>query len=362
MATSLPTTVPATLVRGGTSRAVFLPMSALPADQAARDELCLRLVGSPDPQAVDGLGGGFSSNSKVMFVGPATSASSADATGAATSAAAGAATGADLETLFAQVSPTEPVVDWTGNCGNISSAILHYARHVGMFDGTSATVWNINSQALFELVVDGSDVDMRFLKPGGEKCGTLFPAGRRCEVNGVEVSLIDVSNPLVIAKAADLGVDPALGMAKLNEDAELIARLERLRVAAGARMGLAPSKVIPRIALLADADTHLGAAGSVTTPAVRVVMTSVGRVHHAMPGTAILALAGAAALGGTIVDDFIETTAGNAQSAAGAPTTITLQHFKGEVAASALVTKDALEWAAFPRTARVLLHGEAYVG
>ena len=348
-----PESVPATLVRGGTSRAVFLPMSALPADQAARDELCLRLVGSPDPQAVDGLGGGFSSNSKVMFVGPATSEGN----------------GADLETLFAQVSPTEPVVDWTGNCGNISSAILHYARHVGLFDGTSAKIWNINSQALFELVVDGADVDMRFLNPGGEKCGSIFPAGRRCEVNGVEVSLIDVSNPLVVAKASDLGVDPALGMAKLNEDAELIVRLEQLRVAAGARMGLEPSKVIPRIALLADADAKAGDASGTEAPAVRVVMTSVGRVHHAMPGTAILALASAAALGGTIVDDFINP-AGVGSTTAGNPSTITLQHFKGEVAASALVaegssenaSEEAVAWAAFPRTARVLFHGEAYLG
>ncbi|MDO5513417.1 PrpF domain-containing protein [Corynebacterium sp.] len=312
-------TVPVTIARGGTSRAVFLPMSALPATQAARDALCLRLIGSPDPQAVDGLGGGVSSNSKVMFVGPSERA--------------------DLETLFAQVSPTEAVVDWSGNCGNISSAVLHYARHTGLFAGDSARVWNLNSQALFELVLVDDRVDMRFLDPGGEKCGTLFPAGRRCQVDGLEVSLIDVANPIVITRAADVGVDPALGMAALNADAELLARLERLRVAAGEAMGLEPSKVIPRVAMVAPGED------------LRVVMTSVGRIHHALPGTGILALAGAVALGGTVIDDVLE----------GRRDAVTLQHFKGDVEVSARADGEELAWVALPRTARILLSGQAYL-
>lgn len=312
-------TLPVSIVRGGTSRAVFLPMSALPESQAARDELCLRLIGSPDPQAVDGLGGGVSSNSKVMFVGPSDRA--------------------DLETLFAQVYPTEASVDWTGNCGNISSAVLHYARHTGLFPGDRARVWNRNSEALFELVLLDDHVDMRFLSPGGEKCGEIFPVGRRCEVDGLEVSLIDVANPIVIVRAADVGIDPALGMAGLNSDATLLERLERLRVAAGRAMGLQPSKVIPRVAMVAPGAD------------LRVVMTSVGRVHHALPGTGILALAGAVALGGTVIDDVLD----------GRPDTLTLQHFKGDVEVSASADGDTLDWVALPRTARILLSGEAYV-
>ncbi len=312
--------LPVSILRGGTSRAVFLPMSALPESQTARDELCLRLIGSPDPQAVDGLGGGVSSNSKVMFVGPSEQA--------------------DLETLFAQVSPTEAVVDWSGNCGNISSAVLHYARHTGLHTDDRARVWNRNSEALFELVLlDDTHVDMRFLSPGGEKCGEIFPAGRRCGIDGLEVSLIDVANPVVIVRAADVGVDPSLGMAALNEDAALLARLERLRVAAGQAMGLAPSKVIPRVAMVAPGE-HL-----------RVVMTSVGRIHHALPGTGILALAAAVALGGTVIEEVLE----------GRREALTLQHFKGDVEVSASTNGDTLDWVALPRTARVLLSGEAYV-
>ncbi len=315
-------TVPVAILRGGTSRAVFLPMSALPASQTGRDELCLRLIGSPDPQAVDGLGGGVSSNSKVMFVGPSERA--------------------DLATLFAQVSPTEATVDWTGNCGNISSAVLHYARHTGLFAGDRATVWNLNSRALFELALSDAGVDMRFLTPGGEKCGSLFPAGRRCWIDGVEVSLIDVANPLVITRAADVGVDTSLGMATLNQDAELLGRLERLRVAAGHAMGLAPSTVIPRVAMVAPAEEGCD---------LRAVMTSVGRIHHALPGTGILALAGAVALGGTVIDDVLDHR----------PETITLRHFKGDVKVTARAEGESLRWVALPRTARVLLSGEAHL-
>ncbi|HHU66465.1 PrpF domain-containing protein [Corynebacterium sp.] len=313
-------TLPVSIIRGGTSRAVFLPMSALPSSPAERDELCLRLIGSPDPQAVDGLGGGVSSNSKVMFVGPSGHA--------------------DLETLFAQVSPTEAVVDWTGNCGNISSAVLHYARHTGLFAGDRARVWNLNSEALFELVLlDDTRVDMRFLSPGGEKCGEIFPAGRRSEVDGLEVSLVDIANPVVIVRAADVGLNPALGMAALNSDAALLARLERLRTAAGQVMGLDPSPVIPRVAMVAPGE-HL-----------RVVMTSVGRIHHALPGTGILALAGAVALGGTVMEDVLE----------GRREALTLQHFKGDVEVAASADGDTLEWVALPRTARILLSGEAHL-
>lgn len=325
--------IPVTVARGGTSRAVFLRFADLPTSPAERDRLCLELIGSPDPQAVDGLGGGVSSNSKVMVVG----------TPEEYRARLGGEFGdcpadADLVTLFAQVSPTEPVVDWSGNCGNISSAVLHYAEHVGIFTGDRARVWNLNSRAPFELVLVDDRVDMRFLAPGGEKCGEIFPAGRRCEVDGSEVSLIDVANPVAITRAADVGVDPALGMAALNADDALLERLERLRVAAGERMGLAPSTVIPRVAMVAPGAD------------LRVVMTSVGRVHHALPGTGILALAGAVALGGTVIDDVLE----------GRREALTLQHFKGDVAVSARATGEKLEWVALPRTARILLSGKAY--
>ncbi|QGU04400.1 PrpF domain-containing protein [Corynebacterium comes] len=310
-------TVPVSIVRGGTSRAVFLPMSELPADTAARDELCLRLIGSPDPVAVDGLGGGVSSNSKVMFVGPSTRPD------------------ADLESLFAQVSPTGPVVDWAGNCGNISAAVSAYALDEGMLhrsgDHAVVRVRNLNTDSLLELshpLVDGrladasARIDVRFLHPGGEKTGEIFPCGRMSVIDGVEVTLIDVANPVVIARAADL---PDVSLE----------RLETLRTAAGRVMGIPDSPAIPRVALVEPAGGRL-----------RVRMTSLGRFHHALPATGILALGAAVALGGTVID------------LPPAPE-VELIHPKGTVTVSTRVNGDSLEWVALARTARIIMRGEA---
>jgi 2-methylaconitate cis-trans-isomerase PrpF len=294
------------IVRGGTSRAVFVNMSDLPA--TGRDELCRKLIGSPDPVAVDGLGGGVSSNSKVMFVGPSDSPE------------------ADLDSLFAQVSPDGPVVDWSGNCGNISAGISAYARAAGMVDQPTVRVRNLNTGALFEL--SGPDpqtrVDVRFLHPGGEQTGEIFPRGRICQVDGLEVTLIDVANPVVIVRAADVA------------DASL-ERLGRLRVAAGEAMGLAPSPAIPRVALVEPEGDRL-----------RVRMTSLGRFHHALPATGILALGAAVALGGTVID-------------LPAQPEIVLTHPKGTATVSALVDGDQLEWVALARTARVIMTGEVHL-
>lgn len=286
------------IVRGGTSRAVFLNMSDLP--DTGRDELCLQLIGSPDPVAVDGLGGGVSSNSKVMFVGPSDSPD------------------ADLDSLFAQVAPDATVVDWSGNCGNISAGIAAYALSAGLVERLPVRVRNLNTGALFELAGTASRIDVRFLNPGGEQTGGIFPRGRVCEVDGLEATLIDVANPIVIVRAADFSLE----------------RLERLRVAAGEAMGLAPSPAIPRVALVEPAGDRL-----------KVRMTSMGRFHHALPATGILALGAAVALGGTVID---------------LPATpeVVLEHPKGTATVSALVDGDQLEWVALARTARVIMTGE----
>ncbi|RSZ66121.1 hypothetical protein EAH68_00785 [Corynebacterium hylobatis] len=294
------------IVRGGTSRAVFVNMSDLP--DTGRDELCLQLIGSPDPVAVDGLGGGVSSNSKVMFVGPSDSPE------------------VDLDSLFAQVSPDTAVIDWSGNCGNISAGIAAYALSAGLVERLPVRVRNLNTGALFEL--SGTDprerIDVRFRRPGGEQTGEIFPRGRVCHVDGLEATLIDVTNPVVIVRAADV-TEPSLE------------RLERLRVAAGEAMGLAPSPAIPRVALVEPADGRL-----------RVRMTSMGRFHHALPATGILALGAAVALGGTVID-------------LPAQPEVVLEHPRGTATVSALVDGDQLEWVALARTARVIMTGRVHL-
>lgn len=339
-----PLELPVALIRGGTSRAAFLRLSDLPESPADRDRLCLNLIGSPDSQAVDGLGGGVSSNSKVMFVG--TPAEHPDCPA-----------GMDLVSMFAQVSPAEPAVDWSGNCGNISSAVSDFALHRGLLDASgdrfTCRVWNANTDSILELShplvhgrlpdvgdfhldgvdTDGARIDVRFLHPGGEKTGAILPHGARTVLpdSGLEVSLVDIANPIVMLRAGDLGVDPTRSSAELNADAGLLGRLEAIRREAAGLLGLS-GPVLPRVAMIGSGD-----------PAP-VVMTSVGRVHHALPATGILALGGAIALGGTVADR---------PAASGT----VLRHPKGTATVSAAVSDGALDWVALARTARIIMDG-----
>lgn len=304
------------IIRGGTSRAVFLHLRDLPALPADRDELCLRLIGSPDPLAIDGLGGGVSSNSKVMFVGlPAEHPDCPPSV--------------DLVSVFAQVSPTEPHVDWSGNCGNISAAISTFAVHHGLLSPRETVrVWNANTDSIFELSHSGERIDVRFLAPGTLGPRVILPD------SGLEASLVDIANPIAMLRAADVGVDTCATPAALNADEELLDRLEEIRQEAAGLMGL-DGPVLPRLALLGEGDP------------LPVLMTSVGRVHHALPATGILGIGGALALGGTIADR--------------PPSTETvLRHPKGTVTVSASVVDGELEWVALARSARLIMDGEGF--
>ncbi|STC70265.1 3-methylitaconate isomerase [Corynebacterium pilosum] len=281
-------------------------MADLPGTQALNDELCLRLIGAPDPVAFDGLGGGVSSNSKVMFVGPSDSDD------------------AEVTSLFAQVSPTKRIVDWNGNCGNLTAAILPYARDIGLIpEQDSVIVRNLNSGTLMEV----TETQTRFLKPGGEKTVSIFPLGRVTEVKGVPMTLIDVANPIAIVRAHDIGVSLTT-RDEMNADPKLLGLLESYRAEAGRMMGL-DSTVIPRLAL---------------NDGNRVFMTSVGIIHHALPATGILALGAATALGGTVFEGGYA-----------------FNHPKGEVTVEASADGDDLHWVALKRTARTIMRGEVFV-
>lgn len=324
------TVLEALVIRGGTSRAVFTHLDSLPDSPADRDELCRRLIGAPDPVAIDGLGGGVSSNSKVMFVGPSTRP------------------GIDLESFFAQVTPDGLAVDYAGNCGNITSGVSVFALHTGLISrtGSHATVrvFNRNTSRVLELAhpLDGGQlpthgdfrldgvagssarIDVRFLAPGGEKTGSIFPAGRLTTVNGIQATLIDVTNPIAIVRASDV-------TGELEE-------LMQLREAAGQQMGLAPSPAIPRVAVVdprPDGDLN-------------ATMTTVGGFHHALPATGILALGAAVALGDTVID------------LPARPET-RLHHPKGTATVSASLAGDQLEWVALARSARLIMEGRVHL-
>lgn len=310
--------LPVSIVRGGTSRGVFLRIRDLPREPSERDALCVALIGSPDPLAVDGLGGGASSNSKIMAV-------DVPEVIAGLPGAKECPDDVDLVTLFVQVDPRRPDVDLSGNCGNLSAAVSAYALSRGLVRGVgerfSVRVWNMNTQAVYELehvlsggvlprsgdfsmpgvLTAGPRIDMRFEAPGGEQTGAALPCGPMSFLPeaGLEASLVDITNPLVLVRAEDLGLPVGATPEELNVRTEVLDRLEVLRKEAGRHMGLPASAAIPRVSCLDHAEgPH----------EVGVRTTSLGVFHHAIPVTAAIALGGASALGGTLLDECADPT------------------------------------------------------
>lgn len=340
-------------MRGGTSKGVFLRLADLPADLAARDRLLLRLMGSPDPMQLDGLGGTHSSTSKVMAVGRA------------------AAPGADVDYLFAQVAIDQPVVDTTGNCGNLTAAVAHYAVDEGLVapvePRTTLLLRNLNTDVVVRATVEvrggrassegdteidgvpgrGAALVTEYLAPGGSVTGALFPTGARTEeLQGVEVSIVDVSSPYVFAAATSFGLSGTESPAELNGRPDLLAALEGLRTAAGARIGV-QSLAIPRLVLVSPGRE------------VRVLATSMGKVHHAVPMTGALCIAAAAVLSGTVTASVAHVAGADEPAAPGRM--VRIEHPKGAVEATVTIAGDEVVAAGVVRTARRLLTGRAHV-
>jgi 2-methylaconitate cis-trans-isomerase PrpF len=298
------------LMRGGTSKGVFVRERDLPPPGAVRDRLLLALMGSPDPMQLDGLGGSHSSTSKVIVVAP----SDRD--------------DCDIEYLFAQVGIERALVDYAGNCGNLTTAVGPYAIDEGLVPPrepvTVVRLYNRNTnvRVLAHVpVVDGrastqgdcvvagvpgagAPVVTEYLDPAGAVLGALLPTGHPCDVvypvgsSPISVSLVDVAGPVAFVRAEDLGLDPAIEPAAANADAALLERLEAIRGACAVLAGLAgdpatartSSPALPRLALVANSEE--------ADLSLRV--TSMQRVHHACPMTVLLCTAAATTVPGTI--------------------------------------------------------------
>ncbi|WP_216895974.1 PrpF domain-containing protein [Nocardia alni] len=302
--------VPAVLMRGGTSKGLFLHARDLPPAGPRRDALVLDLMGSPDPMQIDGLGGTYSSTSKVMVVEPGPE-------GAVTY-------------WFGQVGIDTPTVDWRGNCGNLTTAVAAFAvdeklvppveptTRVRMINGNTGVrieaevpVRDGRARTDGELRVagvprPGSPIVTHYSDPGGAVTGKLLPTGNPVDTaegpaGPLELSILDVTSAYVFARAADLDIVPhERSVAELNADPDLLLRIERIRGEAARLLGVVDkaddaqelSPVIPRIVLVGPArapDTDLA-----------VVAVSMGVVHRAVPITAALCLAAAARIPGTL--------------------------------------------------------------
>lgn len=318
--------VPAVFMRGGTSKGVFFHARDLPEEREERDRLFLAVIGSPDPfgRQLDGMGGGVSSLSKVVIVGPATRPD------------------ADVDYTFAQVAVSQRLVDYGATCGNLASAVGPFAldeglvrasgsvaqvrihsvntgklihSHFGLESGSAAVS---GALALPGVAGTGAPIRLEFLDPAGSATGSLLPSGSPADVldvpglGSVRISLVDAATPCVFVRACDLGQSGIESPSELDANLALMQRLEHIRCLAGVRMGLrdsieqmrAQSPGSPKIAIIAPPQPAQLLDGSVL-PAdrvdVNVRMLSMGQAHRAVPLTGALCLAVAAKIAGTVV-------------------------------------------------------------
>ncbi|MBR0647637.1 2-methylaconitate cis-trans isomerase PrpF family protein [Plastoroseomonas hellenica] len=320
------------VMRGGTSKAVFLKEADLPSDPATRDALILRIFGSPDKRQIDGLGGADPLTSKLAIIGPPR----ADVPEAA---------GTHLTYTFAQVEIDEPEIDYLSLCGNISAAVGAFAVREGMVEPrapvTMVRAWNTNLRRVLRIevpVLDGQPAEegdftipgvpgtgarilVDFADTAGGGTGALLPTGRpvdRLEVEGlgtIEASLLDIGNPHVFIRARDVGLTGAETPAEIDGRAELLDRLERIRGAAAYRLGLATapaaarseSPAVPILGMVAPPCAYRDFLRGTTVAAdemdVLARLMFMQRTHKTFAGTSTVCTGVASRVPGTLVHE-----------------------------------------------------------
>lgn len=378
--------IPATYIRGGTSKGVFFRLQDLPeacqVPGEARDRLFMRVIGSPDPYAahIDGMGGATSSTSKCVILSKSSQP------------------GHDVDYLYGQVSIDKAFVDWSGNCGNLSTAAGAFAIHAGLVDpsripanGTCVVrIWQANIQKTIiahvpvtdgqvqetgDFELDGvtfpaAEIVLEFLDPSddGEEGGSMFPTGNlvdELDVPGVgtfKATLITAGIPTVFVNAEDIGYTGTELREAINGDPEALARFEKIRVAGALRMGLikSPEEALtrqhtPKVAFVAPPRDYQASSGKTVKASeidLLVRALSMGKLHHAMMGTAAVAIGTAAAIPGTLV---------NLAAGGGERTAVRFGHPSGTLRVGAEARQVDGQWqvtkAIMSRSARILMEG-----
>ena len=325
------TKLPVTILRGGTSKGVYILETDLPADRAEWDPLLLRLMGSPDKKQIDGLGGSQSVTSKVAIVKKSDRPD------------------ADVDYTFAQVSVDKPLVSYKGNCGNISSGVGPFAIEKGLVeprDGlTSVRIYNTNTGKIIEADVHTTDgcvdyegdfaiagvpgtaspVKLKFVDPAGTLGQGLLPTGNAVDVldvpgfGPVEVSIVDAANPLVFARAKDLGLTGRELPEELNADGEKLELLEKVRGLAAVKLGLCTDYTrspwetpgIPKMTFVAEAEDYVTPDGkTITKDSIDLLshMMSMQKTHPSYAMTGAMCTAAAAVVPGSIVQQILPAT------------------------------------------------------
>ncbi|HGM5554654.1 TPA: 2-methylaconitate cis-trans isomerase PrpF [Pseudomonas putida] len=379
--------IPATYMRGGTSKGVFFSLKDLPeAAQIpgpARDALLLRVIGSPDPydKQIDGMGGATSSTSKTVILSKSIKADH------------------DVDYLFGQVSIDKPFVDWSGNCGNLSAAVGSFAISNGLVEASRiphngvavVRVWQANIgktiiahvpitngevQETGDFELDGvtfpaAEVQVEFMDPAAEEeggGGSMFPTGNlidQLEVPGVgtfQATMINAGIPTIFVNAADIGYTGTELQSAINSDPKALQMFETIRAYGALRMGLisnldeaAKRQHTPKVAFVAKPADYVASSGKAIAAAdidLLVRALSMGKLHHAMMGTAAVAIGTAAAISGTLVN----LAAGGVERNA-----VRFGHPSGTLRVGAEASLENGEWvvkkAIMSRSARVLMEG-----
>ncbi|MEL7940432.1 2-methylaconitate cis-trans isomerase PrpF [Pseudomonas delhiensis] len=378
--------IPATYIRGGTSKGVFFRLQDLPercqVPGAARDKLFMRVIGSPDPYSahIDGMGGATSSTSKCVILSKSSQPDH------------------DVDYLYGQISIDKAFVDWSGNCGNLSTAAGAFAIHAGLVDparipdnGTCVVrIWQANIhktiiahvpvtngqiQETGDFELDGvtfpaAEIVLEFLDPSddGEEGGSMFPTGNLVddlEVPGVgtfKATMISAGIPTVFVNAEDIGYKGTELREDINSDPEQLARFEKIRIAGALRMGLiktaeeaATRQHTPKIAFVSPPKDYRTSSGKQVQAGdvdLLVRALSMGKLHHAMMGTAAVAIGTAAAVPGTLV---------NLAAGGGERSAVRFGHPSGTLRVGAEAKQVDGEWtvtkAIMSRSARILMEG-----
>ena len=384
------TKIPATYMRGGTSKGVFFRLQDLPqaAQQPgpARDALLLRVIGSPDPygKQIDGMGAATSSTSKTVILSRSTRANH------------------DVDYLFGQVAIDKAFVDWSGNCGNLSAAVGPFAITNGLVDAArvprngvcTVRIWQANIgktivahvpitegevQETGDFELDGvtfpaAEVQLEFIDPAdeGEDGGAMFPTGNLVDdldVPGVgtfKATLINAGIPTIFLNAHDLGYTGTELQSAINGDQAALARFEAIRAWGAVKMGLiqdiseaATRQHTPKIAFVAAPADYVASSGKSVQAAdvdLLVRALSMGQLHHAMMGTAAVAIGTAAAVPGTLV---------NLAAGGGVRSAVRFGHPSGTLRVGAEAQRVNGQWAVtkalMSRSARVLMEGHIRV-
>ena len=383
--------IPATYMRGGTSKGVFFLRDDLPpAAQApgpVRDALLLRVIGSPDPygKQIDGMGNGSSSTSKAVILAKSTRPDH------------------DVDYLFGQVSIDKPFVDWSGNCGNLSAAVGPFAIRQGLVESSRIPdngvavirIWQANIcktiiahvpitnrevQETGDFELDGvtfpaAEVALEFMDPAAEEegaAGAMFPTGNLVDTLSVpdfgplQVTMINAGIPTIFIRAEDIGYQGTELQDQINNDPEALARFEIIRAHGALRMGLiselgeaATRQHTPKLAFVAAPKDYIASSGKTVKASecdLLVRALSMGKLHHAMMGTASVAIGTAAAIPGTLVN----SAAGGGQREA-----VRFGHPSGTLRVGAQAACTNQQWVVkkvlMSRSARVLMEGQVHV-